>query len=108
MRMAPQDGLSGIFRYARFDVHTLCSMASELNAGLPCHCNCSRVPAAGSFNWAIPISFSDGSQWILRSSRNDISMSADHLQSLLASEVATLNYIRAHSTIPVPEIFAYR
>lgn len=28
--------------------------------------------------------------------------------SLLASEVATLKYVGAHSTIPVPEVFAYR
>ena len=35
-------------------------------------------------------------------------MSDETNLSLLASEAATLKYIKANSTIPVPEVFAYR
>jgi len=46
---------------------------------------------------------------VLRSPRNDGGIKSDETNLiLLASEAATLKYIKANSTIPVPEIFAYR
>jgi hypothetical protein len=46
---------------------------------------------------------------MLRSPRNDGEIKFDETNLiLLASEAATLKYIKANSTIPVPEIFAYR
>jgi len=46
---------------------------------------------------------------VLRSPRNDGAIKSDETNPLLlASEAATLMYIRANSIIPVPEVFAYR
>jgi len=46
---------------------------------------------------------------VLRSPRDDDAIKSDKTNLLLlASEAATLMYIRANSKIPVPEVFAYR
>ncbi len=82
------------FQYAEFNAPALCRLVSNLRGGQRCSCDTSQVPACGSFDWTILISFYDGVEWVLR--------------SLLASEAATLMYIRANSTIAVPEVFAYR
>ena len=69
----------------------------------------SQVPACGSFNWTILLLFDDGMEWIFRSPRKDGAIVSDETNlSLLASEAATLKYIKAKSTIPVPEVYAYR
>ena len=48
-------------------------------------------------------------EWVLRSPRDDgVIKSNETNLLLLASEAATLKYIKANSTIPVPEVFAYR
>ncbi|KKZ68687.1 hypothetical protein EMCG_05722 [[Emmonsia] crescens] len=63
-----------------------------------------NVPAGGSLNWAISIL-----EWVLRSPRDDGAVQCHETNStLLASEAATLKYIRINSTIPVPQVFAYR
>ena len=46
---------------------------------------------------------------MLRSPRNDGAIQSDEMNCLLlASEAATLKYIKANSIIPVPEVLAYR
>lgn len=48
-------------------------------------------------------------QLVLRSPREGNPIESDETNLLLlASEAATLKYIKMHSTIPVPEVFAYR
>lgn len=99
-----------IFRYAKFDVDALCRLASRLYGGLICHCDLSQVPFSGSLNWAISISFTNGVVWFLRSPRNDDGgiLCSETNSKLLESEAVTLKYIKAHSSIPVPEVFAYK
>lgn len=98
-----------IFRYAKFEVSALCHLASKLRGGQSCFCDISQVPASGSFNWAILISFNDGVEWVLRSPRTCGAIMREETNLLLlASEAATLKYIKANSKIPVPEVFAYR
>ncbi|KAJ9490536.1 hypothetical protein VN97_g2719 [Penicillium thymicola] len=75
-----------IFTYADFDHQALCIRASALRQGVSCACDPDQRPASGSFNWAIFISFED---------------------RLLASEAATLRYLRAFSDIPVLEAYDY-
>ena len=100
---------SDIFRYAKFSVSALCRLASQLHEGQACICDTSQTPACGSFNWAIFLSFVDGVEWVFRSPRDDGAIESDKVNSLLlASEAATLKFIKANSTIPVPEVFAYR
>ena len=98
-----------IFKYANFSVSALCCLASQLYERQACICDTSQVPACGSFNWAIRLSFVDGVEWVLRSPRDDGAIQSNKTNSLLlASEAATLRYIKANSAIPVPEVFAYR
>ena len=98
-----------VFQYADFNVLALCRLVSKLRGGQYCSCDTSQVPACGSFNWTILISFHDGVEWVLRSPRNDGAIQSDETNLLLlASEAATLRYIRANSTIPIPEVFAYK
>lgn len=98
-----------VFQYADFNVLALCRLASKLRGGQHCLCDTSQVPACGSCNWTILISFHDGVEWVLRSPLNYGAINSDETNLLLlASEAAALMYIRAKSTIPIPEVFAYR
>ncbi|KAI3072245.1 hypothetical protein CBS147353_6154 [Aspergillus niger] len=96
-----------IFIYADFDHEAVCRRASTLRQGIPCTCDLSQRPASGSFNWAIFILFEDGVQWVFRSPHQRTSMPLDLGVKLLASEAATLRYLKAHSDIPVPEVYDY-
>ncbi|RLL94479.1 hypothetical protein CFD26_102709 [Aspergillus turcosus] len=97
-----------IFRYAKFDVEALCRLASALRQGIPCTCAMNKLPATGSFNWAIFVSFEDGIQWVLRSPKRQSELTSSELDlKLLASEAATLRYLRLKSDIPVPEVYHY-
>ena len=100
---------ASVFQYAEFNAPALCRLVSKLRGGQCCFCDTSQVPACGSFKWTILISFGDGVEWVLRSPRGDGAMKSEETNHLLlASEAATLMYIRANSKIPVPEVFAYR
>jgi hypothetical protein len=96
-----------IFTYADFDLQALCRQASMLRHGISCACDPDQRPASGSFNWAIFLSFEDTVRWVFRSPHHRAFMPMDMGGKLLASEAATLRYIRAHSDIPVPEVYAY-
>lgn len=100
---------AAVFRYATFNVTALCQLASELRNGQACSFNFAQAPASGSLNWTIFISFDDGLKWVFRSSRSDGAIRCgDTNCSLLASEAATLRYLKSYSTLPVPEIYVYR
>lgn len=98
-----------IFRYATFDVQALCCLASKLRSGRHCICDENQYPANGSLTWAVFLTFDDGVEWVLRSPRSDGAVkSAETNAFLLASEAATLKYLKFKSNIPVPEVFDYR
>lgn len=61
-------------------------------------------------NWVIFVSFDDGVEWIFCSPSTGIHaiMSDESAQMMLLSEVATLRYLREKTTIPVPEVYAFR
>lgn len=96
-----------VFFHARFDVHALLRLAGRLR-NRPCTCDISQKPSSGSLNWAIILSFDDGVEWIFRSPRKSYGIDQETAGILLASEAATLKYIRKKSSIPVPEVFHYR
>ncbi|KAE8352423.1 kinase-like domain-containing protein [Aspergillus coremiiformis] len=106
MRMSPTPK-SDIFTYADFDLQALCRQASTLRQGLLCACDPDQRPASGSFNWAIFLSFKDGVRWVFRSPHPRTFMPIEMGEKLLASEAATLRYLRAHSDIPVPDVYHY-
>ncbi|GKZ26084.1 hypothetical protein AbraIFM66951_009976 [Aspergillus brasiliensis] len=96
-----------IFTYSDFDLEAVCRQASALRQGIPCTCDFDQRPASGSFNWAIFIRFEDGLQWVFRSPHARTFMPLEIGVKLLASEAATLRYLKAHSDIPVPEVYDY-
>ncbi|KAJ5135652.1 Aminoglycoside phosphotransferase [Penicillium bovifimosum] len=98
---------TGIFTYADFDLQALCRQASTLRQGVSCACDPDERPASGSFNWAVFISFEDGVRWVFRSPHPRSFMPLEIGIKLLASEAATLRYLRTHSDIPVPEVYDY-
>ena len=73
---------TNIFKYAEFDISGLCRLVSKLRGGQSCICDTFQIPACGSFNWAILISFLDGVEWVLRSLRDDGAINSDSADSI--------------------------
>jgi aminoglycoside phosphotransferase (APT) family kinase protein len=71
-------------------------------------CQTQLTPLHGSYNLAYKLEFSDGVSWIMRIpvSNKDGEYDGPQTRSI-ESEVTTLQYIRKHTTIPIPEIFAW-
>ncbi|GAB1311527.1 hypothetical protein MFIFM68171_01737 [Madurella fahalii] len=97
-----------VFRYTQFDLDALLALASRLRRH-PCSCDISKPPLAGSLNWVVFVSFDDGISWAFRSphSGRRAFLGEACTSRMIASEVATLRYIGTHTSIPVPEVFAY-
>lgn len=60
----------------------------------------------GSYNFGIPIAFSDDEKWFVRFPLRG-KTSAEHLDEKVASEVTALKLLRARTDIPVPEVKAW-
>jgi len=97
-----------IYLHADFNLRHLLKLAEQLR-GRGCTCNESQSPKSGAFNFVIFLEFDDGVEWGFRapSSRYAAALQGDAAGRLLASEAATLKYIREHTSIPVPEVFHY-
>ncbi|OWT43353.1 hypothetical protein VFPPC_17484 [Pochonia chlamydosporia 170] len=95
-----------VFFYADFNLKQLLSLAERLR-GRACTCSESQIPKFGAFNWAIFLEFDDGVEWVFRAPCSLYSMSRRITGRLIASEAATLKYIREHTSIPVPDVFHY-
>ena len=99
--------IAGVFQHARFNLQAVLQLAKQLR-NIPCSCDLSQKPKSGSHNWAILLSFNDGVEWLFRSPRTSYGVDEDIAGILLASEAATLKYVRMNSSIPVPDVFYYR
>ncbi|OAA60700.1 phosphotransferase enzyme family protein [Cordyceps fumosorosea ARSEF 2679] len=78
------------------------NLASRYNGGTPCHV---LYHLCGSFNACFFVEFAEcRTRWTVRV---PIEPSLHKPWEKLQSEVATLNYIRAHTTIPVPVVHAF-
>lgn len=99
-----------VFRYAEFDIGALCRLASHCRGGISCDCDASQVPLNGSLNWVISVFFVDGVEWLLWSLQNEDGaiLCPETNSRLLESEAVTMKYIKDHSLVPVPEVYAYR
>lgn len=98
-----------IFAYANFNLDALLSLATRLR-GRSCSADTSTRPETGSLNWVIFITFDDGIEWAFRSPRNGPSaiLTEESASKLLVSEASTLKYLRANSSVPVPEVYSFR
>lgn len=98
---------ANIFAYATFNLAGLLQLARNLRH-VACWCDESRRPARGSFNWVIFVTFEDGVEWVFRSpTKSHYGLQGHVAGEVLANEVATLNFLRETSDIPVPEVFSY-
>ncbi|KAJ3539249.1 hypothetical protein NM208_g5564 [Fusarium decemcellulare] len=98
-----------IYYFAKFDLPALLSL-SEQRRGQPCTCDVSQMPKSGSLNWVIFVSFKDGIEWVFRSPKSALHTgfySDETASKILISEASTLLYLKAHTSIPVPEVYAY-
>lgn len=97
-----------IFRYADFNLDALLALAEKLR-GVPCKCDVSAPPEFGSLNWVVFVSFDDDIDWVFRSPRIEepLHLTDETASKMLQSEVTTLKYLKAHTSIPIPEIFAF-
>lgn len=98
---------SEIFFYAEFDLTALLRLAERLR-GRPCACNELQRPRAGAFNFVVFIEFDDGVEWVFRAPSARYAAPQGNPGRIVASEAATLKYIRENSDIPVTEVFDYR
>jgi isoamyl acetate esterase len=96
------------------DLDGLCSIASGLRNGLDCYVTDKYT--CGGYNIVFEIVFEDGLSWIarLRSaspmqvvSQEFVFESPTYKQHVMESEVATMNYVREHTNIPVPQVYAF-
>lgn len=99
-----------IFVYAEFDLNALLTLATSMR-GRAVKCDRSQYLAEGAMNWALEISFDDGVHWIFRSPKiNECgsTMTEASTFKLLASEAATLIFLKEKTTVPVPEVYSFR
>jgi hypothetical protein len=67
------------------------------------------MPKCGSLNWVIFLCFQDGVEWGFRSPKSglDSFYSDETTSKVLVSEASALLYLKANTSIPVPEAFSY-
>ena len=89
-------------KFESLDRRKICRYVSSLRAEQSCII--SDQFTHGGFNLVIEIVFDDGVFWIARI-RFDTDL-ADHQRRIMESEISTMQYVREHTTIPVPELHA--
>jgi isoamyl acetate esterase len=98
----------------QIDLDGLRKIASELRHGL--NCTIIEKYTCGAYNVVFEILFDDGLSWIarLRSASPMALVSAEmvfespkYKQHITESEIATMRYVKQHTTIPVPEVYGY-
>lgn len=98
-----------IYYFADFNLEALLSLSAQLR-GRQCTCDEAMMPKCGSLNWVIFITFDDGIEWVFRSPMASFNhfYSDETASKIVESEASTLMYLKAHTSIPVPEVHSYR
>ncbi|KAK3379043.1 kinase-like domain-containing protein [Lasiosphaeria ovina] len=84
------------------DLNAVCSLASLHNSSK--NCRMFRDAASGSYNVCYFVEFDDGTQWVVRI---PLEPCISNVWDKVQSEVATIRYLQAKTTIPVPNIHAF-
>lgn len=77
------------------------SLASELT----CSVNTAKF-TCGTYNLVVTLTLSDTIQWVARIMLPEDDKDED-VATLLSSEIASMNFVRPKTTIPVPRIFGH-
>ena len=89
-----------------YQEHGESAIHSSLDEFLKMTCKISHKPLGGLENLVFSITFSDGVIWIARIPGHGTEDRFNHLDTeKMESEYQTMRYIRAHTTIPIPEVF---
>ena len=82
--------------------------ASSLDDLSNISCDIHPVPKCGSYNLAYLVTFGDGVKWIARVPGHGYSGRWGELdQAKMKSEYQTMRYIRANTSIPLPEVYHF-
>ncbi|KAH0537609.1 hypothetical protein FGG08_005601 [Glutinoglossum americanum] len=88
------------------DREAVCGLASSLNRGTLCHIF--GEPKRGSYNVCFPVEFDSGSsnpeRWMVRF---PILPCLAFPEEKLRGEIATMEYLKKRTTIPVPKVLGY-
>jgi hypothetical protein len=79
-------------------------LASKYNHGKSCSITPGRY-ASGGLNVVFELVFEDDIVWLCRAGW--IGYQNDYVKALMESTVATMRYLRKHSELPIPEVYAY-
>ncbi|KAG2017080.1 hypothetical protein GB937_005677 [Aspergillus fischeri] len=90
--MACKQQKARIYAYAKFDIAALLLVARNIRMKA-CSCDELQCPKSGSLNWVIFLTFEDRVEWVFRSPRKAYRLQKNFASQVLASEVATLNYL---------------
>ncbi|KAK0613147.1 kinase-like domain-containing protein [Bombardia bombarda] len=83
------------------DKDAICALASKHNGGLSCNIRCQ---SNGSFNVCFVVDFSDGTTRLVRL---PLEPAVHDVWDKVCSEVYTMQYLRDHTNIPIPQVYAY-
>ncbi|KND86221.1 hypothetical protein TOPH_09163 [Tolypocladium ophioglossoides CBS 100239] len=83
------------------DKDAICALASKHNGGLSCDIRCQ---SKGSFNVCFVVDFSDGTTRLVRL---PLEPAVRDVWDKVRSEVYTMQYLRDHTNIPIPRVYAY-
>jgi Phosphotransferase enzyme family len=89
-------------KFNALDRPKICNYTSSLRNGQSCAV--SDAFTHGKYNLVIEILFDDGVSWVARIRL--YGDSADNDDLVMESELATMEYVREHSNIPVPTVYA--
>ncbi|KAG8409275.1 hypothetical protein J3458_019392 [Metarhizium acridum] len=97
-----------IYYFAKFSLEALLSLSQQLR-DRKCTCDVAKMPNCGSLNWVIFITFDDGIEWVFRSpmAGHNRFYSDETASKIVESEASTLMYLKARTSIPVPEVYSY-
>ncbi|KAK5241914.1 hypothetical protein LTS03_010394 [Exophiala xenobiotica] len=76
------------------------------NGEQPLTCTVNPDPCCGSYNLIYYLQWSDGQKWVLRVPGHGLDF--DHNDATrMNSEYRTMNFIRQHTSIPIPEVYCW-
>jgi hypothetical protein len=92
-------------KFSNIDVASVQNLVNGLRNGLAC--SVADKFESGVDNVAFNINFTDGVQWICRVRGERLDHSPAYSRAKLNSSVATMRYVKANSSIPIPTVYAH-
>jgi len=91
-------------RFTSIQFSKIAEVASRLNNGKRCVVTPGRF-AWGGLNVVVEVVFEDDVVWLCRAGCGEFS--DKYVEAMMESTVTTMRYLKSHSSLPIPEIYAY-